>query len=100
MENLKQYLIEDTNKKIKETEEEVRNSDEELKVLEAKLKVEEKFLEIKDIPEGIKEDIKYSVEAIKGMIQMEKDKNGELKKEFEILRYRKQVINKFEDEEL
>ena len=34
------------------------------------------------------------------MLIMEKNKNAELKKEFEILRYRSQVIRKFEEGEL
>lgn len=100
MTSLKQHLIEDTDKKIKETEEEIKKSDEELNILESKLKVERRMSEMEDIPEGIEEGIKYSIQAIESMILMEKDRNAELKKELEILRYRKQVINKFEDREL
>ena len=100
MENLKQYLIEETDKEIKEKETEIKNSDEELKILEAKFKVEKKLSEMKDIYEETKEDIKYSVGAIKDMILMEKNRNAELRKELKILQARKQVINKFEDGEL
>jgi len=98
--NLKQYLIEDTNKKIKEIEEEIKKSDEESALLEAKLKVENKMSNMKDIPEEIEEDVKYSAQALESMFFVEKNKNTELKKELELLRYRKQVINKFEDGEL
>ncbi len=100
MENLKQYLIEEIDKEIKEKEVEIKNSDEELKILEAKFKVEKKLSEMKDIYEEIKEDVKYSVGAIKDMILMEKNRNVELRKELKMLQARKQVINKFEDGEL
>ena len=100
MENLKQYLLEDTTREIKAKEEEVRKSDEELKVLESRIKVENKMSEMKDIPEEIAEDVKYSAEALESMLMMEKDRNVELKKDLKVLNYRKQAINKFEDEEL
>jgi len=100
MANLKQYLIEETNKEIEGKEAEIENSDKELKILEAKFKVEKKLSEIKDIPEEIKEDVKYSVGAIENMILMEKNRNAELRKELKMLQVRRQVINKFEDEEL
>lgn len=100
MGNLKQRLLEDTTREIKVKEGEVRKSDEELKVLESRLEVENKMSAMKDIPEEIVEDVKYSVEALKSMLMMEKDRNAELKKELKVLNYRKQVINKFEDEEL
>lgn len=100
MANSKQYLIEDTDKKIKEAEEEIKKSKQELEILESKLKVEKKLSEMKDISEEIKEDVKYSVQAIESMMLMEKNRNVELKKDLKMLESRKQVINKFEDEEL
>ena len=100
MDNLKQYLIEETNKEIKEKEEEIKKSDEELKILEAKFKVEKKFSEMEDIAEEIKEDVEFSSQAIRDTILMEKNENAELRKDLKILQTRKQVINKFEDEEL
>ncbi len=100
MENLKQYLIEDVNKKIEEADEEIKESNEELEILESKLKVEEKFLSMKDIEKEIKEDVKYSVQAIGNMMVMEKNRNIKLKKDLKILQFRKKVIDKFEDEEL
>ena len=100
MENLKQYLIEETNKEIKEKEVEIEDSDKELKILEAKLKVEEKLSETEDIPEEIKEDVKYSIMAIKDTISEEKGRNLGLRKELKMLQVRKQVINGFEVEEL
>lgn len=100
MENLKQRLTEEINKEIKEKEEEIKNSGQELEILEARLKVEKKLSEIEDVSEEIKEDIKYSIQAIEGTILMEKERNAELKKEFEVLKYRKQIIGRFEDGEL
>lgn len=100
MESIKQRLINDTIKELAEREEEIKKSDEELGLLGARLKVENKFAEMRDIPPEITEDVKYSVQALENMIVMEENRNAELKRDFEILRYRKQVINKFEDEEL
>jgi exonuclease VII large subunit len=100
MENLKQYLPENTTREIEAKEEEVRKSNEELEVLESRIKVENKMSTMKDIPEEIAEDVKYSAEALESMLIMEKDRNAELEKELKVLNYRKQVINKFEDGEL
>jgi len=100
MENKKQYLAEENKKEIERTNEEIKKSDEELEVLEARLKIEKKFSEMEDIDGNIKEDIKYSVQALEDMILMEKDKNSELKKDLQILIARKQVISKFEEEDL
>jgi len=100
MPNQKQHLIDETKKQIEETGEEIKKSDIEIDVLESKLKVENKMSAMEDIPEEIKEDVKYSIQALENMLVMEKNRNAELKKEFGILRYRKQVINTFEDEDL
>jgi|SRR3989344_5468246 len=100
MTNIKQYLIDETKNKIQEIEKEIEESDKELKILEAKLKVENKFSKMIDLKEDLKEDVKYSAQALESMLVMGQNKNTELKKEFEILRYRSQVIRKFEDEEL
>src|SRR3989338_3810189 len=100
MKNLKQTLIDETKNQMEEIEKKIEESDKETELLEAKLKVEKKMLEMRDLPEGIAEDVKYSVQALEGMLQMEKNSNAEFKKEFEILRYRSQVIRKFDDMEL
>jgi len=101
MKNTKQYLIKETDREIAGREKEVKKSDEELEILNARLKVEKKSLGMKDIKEDLKEDFKYSVIALQDMIAMEENKNFELKKDLEILKYRKEVINsQFSDNEL
>ncbi|MCX6719829.1 MAG: hypothetical protein NTV36_01865 [Candidatus Staskawiczbacteria bacterium] len=64
--------------------------------MEARVKVEKRFFELKDIKEGMREDVKYSLQALESMVMMEKERNFELRKESELLRARKQVINMFE----
>ena len=100
MENKKQYLIEKTIKEIKQKEEEIKKSDEGLEILETELKVEKRFFEMEDINNEIKENIKYSVGALEDMIFMERSKNDELKKDLQISKMRKQIIDKFGEDEL
>jgi len=99
MENKKQYLIDETKKQIEEATKETKKSDIEIEVLEAKLKVENKMSGMEDIPEELKEDVRYSIQALENMLAMEKNRNEGLKKELKMLQYRKQVINKFEEED-
>ena len=99
MASQKQYLINEIKKQIEEASGEIKESDKEIGILGAKLKVENKMSKMADVPEEIKEDIKYSVLALEDMLTMGKSKNEELKKELKILQYRKQVIDKFEDED-
>ncbi|MBI4065794.1 hypothetical protein HY412_01190 [Candidatus Kaiserbacteria bacterium] len=101
MTNFKQHLIDETANEIVAKESEVQESDKELEVLNAKLKVENKAFYMKDISENLKEDFKYSVQALENMIAMEQNRNSELKKEMEMLKYRKAVIeSQFPDNEL
>ena len=101
MTNLKQRLIDETTNEIAAKESEVQASDTELEILSAKLKVEKKTLDMKDIKENLKEDFKYSIQALESMIIMEQNRNSELKKEMEMLKYRKAVIeSQFSDNEL
>jgi len=100
MTNLKQTLIDETKKRVEELEKEIEESGKEVELLEAKLKVESKMASMKDLPQEVAEDVKYSVQALESMLQMEKNRNTELQKEFEILRHRSQVIRKFDDVEL
>ena len=101
MENFKKYLTEEIDEDIKKKGEELKESDEELEILEARIRVEEKLSKMEDInEEEIKKDIKYSVEAIKSMILIEKNRNEELKRELKMLKYRRIVIDKFEEGEL
>ena len=99
MPNQKQYLIDETKKQIEEATKETKKSDIEIEVLEAKLKVENKMSGMEDIPEELKEDVRYSIQALENMLAMEKNRNEGLKKELKMLQYRKQVINKFEEED-
>lgn len=92
MVHIKQRLMEETQRSITAGETEIKKSDEELELLGAKLTVEKKALGMQDIPDGLKEDFEYSVQALKDMIIMEENRNAELKKELEVLKYRKAVI--------
>ena len=100
MANLKQRLIEETKNQIASKEREIKESDEELEMLEAKLKVENKFLEMKDIKEDLKEEVGYSIKGLENMLMLEKQRNAELKKDFEISKYRLMVIDKFGEGQL
>ena len=93
MTNLKQLLIDELKNQIPSKEQEIKESDKELEVLGAKLKVEKKTLDMEGINENLKEDFKYSVQALESMIIMEQNRNSELKKEMEMLKYRKDVID-------
>lgn len=92
MTNIKQHLIEEITNNITDKEREIQESDHELEMLGAKLKVEKKTLGMKDIKDNFKEDFKYSIQALESMIIMEQNRNSELKKETEMLKYRKDVI--------
>lgn len=98
MENIKQQLLDCTVNELKEKEAEIKKSGEEIELLTAKIKVEKRFFGMKDISDEIREDVKYSLEALEGMLTMEKDRINQLKKDFEILRIRKKIIkDKFEE---
>jgi hypothetical protein len=101
MTNIKQHLIEETTNNIFAKEREIQESDQELAVLGAKVKVENKTLGMQDIKEHLKEDFKYSAQALEGMLVQEQQRNVELKKELEMLKYRKAVIEgQFSENEL
>jgi len=96
MANLKQYLVDEIVKQIKKAEEEIKESDKELKILNAKLKVETKMVEMEDISEEISENVKYSIQALEGMVMTEKDRNAKLRQELKVLIYRKKVLAGYE----
>ncbi len=101
MTNIKQHLIEETTNNISAKEREIQESDQELAVLGAKVKVENKTLGMQDIKKHLKEYFKYSVQALEGMLAQEQQRNAELKKELEMLKYRKAVIeSQFSENEL
>jgi len=101
MTNLKQHLIDEATNNITAKEREVHESDHELTVLGAKLKVENKTLGMQDLIEHLKEDFKYSAQALEGMLTQEQQRNTELKKELEMLKYRKAVLeSQFSDNDL
>jgi exonuclease VII large subunit len=101
MKNIKQHLVEEIAKEITAKEREIQESDQELVVLSAKLKVENKTLGMQDLKEHLKEDFKYSAQALEGMVTQEQQRNAELKKDLEMLKYRKAVIeSQFSDNEL
>ena len=99
MENKKQYLINKEEDRIKKLKEEIKESDGDLEMMEVELKVDKKFFEMKDIDE-IREDVKYFVMALESEISSERDRNEMLKKDLKIALARRQVINKFEEDEL
>jgi len=101
MKNLKHHLIEEVTGEIAAKEREIQESDQELKLLSAKLKVENKTLAMQDLKEHLKEDFKYSAQALEGMLAQEQQRNSELKKDLEMQKYRKAVIDsQFSDNEL
>lgn len=101
MTNLKQHLIEEATNNITAKEREINESDQELTVLGAKLKVENKTLGMQDLKEHLKEDFKYSAQALEGMVTQEQQRNTELKKELEMMKYRKAVLeSQFSDSDL
>ena len=101
MTNLKQHLIDEAANNITAKEREVHESDQELTVLGAKLKVENKTLGMQDLKEHLKEDFKYSAQALEGMLAQEQQRNTELKKELEMMKYRKAVLeSQFSDNDL
>lgn len=101
MKNLKQHLIEGATNEISAKEREIQESDEELEILGAKLRVENKTLNMQDIKDDLKKDFKYSAQALEGMVVQEQQRNSELKKDLEMLKYRKSVIeSQFSDNEL
>jgi hypothetical protein len=101
MTNLKQHLIEEATNNITTKEREIHESDQELAVLGAKLKVENKTLGMQDLKEHLREDFKYSAQALEGMLAQEQQRNAELKKDLEMLKYRKAVTeSQFSDNEL
>lgn len=101
MTNIKQNLIEEIKNEIVAKEREIQESDHELEMLNAKVKVENKTLGMQDLKEYLKEDFKYSAQALVGMLAQEQQRNAELKKDLEILKYRKAVVeSQFSDNEL
>ena len=101
MKNLRQHLIEEITNNITAKEREIQESDQELEVLGAKLKVENKTLGMQDLKEHLKEDFKYSAQALEGMLAQEQNRNSELKKDLEMLKYRKAVLeSQFSDNDL
>ena len=101
MKNTKQHLVEEIKNEILANEREIQESDHELEMLGAKLKVENKAPGMQDLKEHLKEDFKYSVQALEGMVAQEQQRNAELKKDLEMLKYRKAVVeSQFSDNEL
>lgn len=99
--NLKQTLIENASKEIAEKEEEIKDSDAEIAVLRAKIKVENKALNMDDLEGYLREEFRYSIEALRNILVMEEEMNNKLKMELEMLAYRKKVIeSQFSDNDL
>ena len=101
MKNTKQHLVEEIANEIVAKEREIMESDQELALLGAKLKVENKTLGMQDLKEHLKEDFKYSAQVLEGILTQEQHRNAELKKDLEMLKYRKAVVeSQFSDNEL
>jgi len=101
MKNIKQHLIKEVTNQITAKEQEIRESDQELEILNAELKVENTAFGMQDIKDHLKEDFKYSAQAIEGMLVQEQQRNTELKRYLEMLKYRKAVIeSQFPGDEL
>lgn len=101
MTNLKQHLVEEMVAEIASKEKELKASSEELKILKARLKIEKKILEMQDVPENLMEQFTYSMRALEDMLSMETERNLELNRDFEMLTYRRRVIeSQFSEGEL
>lgn len=101
MKNLKQHLLNQATAEIVAKENDIKVSDEELAVLGARLKVEKKTLGMQDIKEHLKESFTYYLQGLETLITQERHRNTELKKDLEMLKYRKAVIySQFTDSEL
>lgn len=100
MENLKEHLSEKIDKNIENKKERLEELKEKLEVLKADTKVEEKLLEMENIPEDLKEDRKYLVQAMKHDRSRKKDDIEELETELEALKYKKKVLSKLDEDEL
>ena len=101
MKNLKQHLIDQATEEITAKENDIKMSDEELTVLGARLKVEKKTLGMQDLKEHLKESFTYSLQGLETVIAQEQQHNAELKKDLEMLKYRRAVIDsQFTDGEL
>lgn len=56
---------------------------------------------MQDLKEHLKEDFKYSAQALEVIVTQEQQRNVEFKKDLEMLKYRKAVIeSQFSDNEL
>ncbi len=56
---------------------------------------------MQDLKEHLKEDFKYSAQALEDMLVQEQQRNAELKKDLEMIKYRKAVVeSQFSDSEL
>lgn len=93
MKNIKQHLIDQAIAEITAKENDIKMSDEELAVLGARLKVEKKTLGMQDLKEHLKEGFTYSLQGLETVIAQEQQQNAELKKDLEMLKYRKAVID-------
>lgn len=101
MKNTKQHLIEEITNDIGAKDREIQESEKEIEILSAKLKVENMIISMQDIKEYLKEDFKYSAQALESILAQEQQRNTELKKDLEMLKYRKEVIeSQFSDSEL
>lgn len=85
-------MIEEATNNITDKEREIQESEQELVLLGAKLKVENKTLSMQDLKEHLKEDFKYSAQALGDMFAQEQKRNTEHKKDLEMLKYRKEVL--------
>src|SRR3989344_6723274 len=92
MKNIKQHLIEENTNEIIAKEREIQESDQEITILGAKLKVENKTLSMQDLKDHLKDDFNYSAQALEGMLAQEQQRNAEMKRDLEMLKYRKAVI--------
>ena len=92
MNNLKQYLIDEIKKDVTAKDLEISESDKDIEILSGKLKVERKASTMKDMPDELREDFKYSLLALEGMFSTEQKRNLELKTDLKVLRFREAVI--------
>lgn len=98
--NIKQNIQNQIAREKSEAEKNIETSRQEIEVMKARLKVEEKFMEMEDIEEELKEQVGYSIQAIKDEITREEENLEKLGNDLKIAKYMLDVLGKFSDREL
>lgn len=100
MSDLKQKLKESVEGNLEREQKDLKESDDELKMLKANLAVEHKLAKAINLKEELKEELKYSIQALESMIVMEENRNNKTKINIEMLQHKLGAVNGCTDVEL